>query len=88
MVQNQLFRQCLNAIPEEQKAEFELSSNIADRICQELRSRGLTQKMFAHMLHKRESEVSKWLTGRHNFTVQTIAKIETTLGCKLVMIAP
>ncbi|MDO5129105.1 MAG: hypothetical protein Q4D64_04200 [Prevotellaceae bacterium] len=30
---------------------------------------------------------SKWLTGRHNFTMQTIAKIETALGCKLINIA-
>ena len=32
MVHNQLFRQCLAAIPEEQKAEFELSFGIAERI--------------------------------------------------------
>ncbi|MCI5451072.1 helix-turn-helix transcriptional regulator, partial [bacterium] len=47
----------------------------------------LTQKDFAQKLHKRESEISKWLTGRHNFTMQTIAKIETALGCKLINIA-
>lgn len=88
MIRNELFRQCLAAIPEEQKAEFELSYGIAERICEELKSKGLTQKDFANRLHKRESEFSKWLTGRHNFTMQTIAKIETALGCKLIVIAP
>ena len=36
---------------------------------------------------KRDSEISKWLTGRHNFTTQTIARIETALGSKLISIA-
>ncbi len=84
MIKNDLFRQCLAAVPAEQKAEFELSYGIAERISEILRSRGLTQKEFAGQLNKRESEISKWLTGRHNFTMQTIAKIETALGCKLI----
>ena len=84
MIQNDLFRQCLAAIPAEQKAEFELSYGIAERISEILKSKGLTQKEFAGQLNKRESEISKWLTGRHNFTMQTIAKIETALGCRLI----
>ena len=87
MVHNQLFRQCLAAIPEEQKAEFELSFGIAERISEILTMKNLTQKDFANQLHKRESEISKWMTGRHNFTMQTIAKIEIALGCKLISIA-
>ena len=87
MIQNALFRQCLAAVPEEQKAEFELSFGIAERISEVLKENDLTQKDFAHKLNKRESEISKWLTGRHNFTLQTIARIETALGCKLIAIA-
>ena len=85
--QNKLFRQCLAAIPEEQQAEFELSFGIAERISGILASKALTQKDFAHLLGKRESEISKWMTGRHNFTTQTIARIETALGCKVLTIA-
>lgn len=87
MIQNKLFRSCLAAVPEEQKAIFELSYNIADRICKILKEQNLTQKEFASKMHKRESEISKWLTGRHNFTMQTIVKIEQTLNCKLITIA-
>ena len=72
------------SIPTEQKAEFELSYGIAERICEILKSKGLTRKEFADQLNKSESEISKWLTGRHNFTMQTIAKIETALGSKLI----
>ena len=87
MIQNPLFRQCLAAIPEEQRVEFELSFDIAERISEILKSKGLTQKDFARLLGKRESEISKWMTGRHNFTTQTIARIETALGHKVLMVA-
>ena len=71
----------------EQKAEFDLSFGIAERISEILKAKGLTQKDFARLLYKRDSEISKWLTGRHNFTTQTIARIETALGSKLISIA-
>ena len=87
MTQNVLFRECIAAVPAEQKAEFELEFGIAERISDVLKAKNLTQKDFAQRLHKRESEISKWLTGRHNFTMQTIAKIETALGCKIINIA-
>ena len=87
MIQNELFRQCLNAIPESQKAAFELSFDIAERLSQVLSAKGLTQKDLAHILGKRESEISRWMTGRHNCTTQTIARIETALGCKLINVA-
>lgn len=64
-------------IPAEQKAEFDLSFGIAERISEILKAKGLTQKDFARLLNKRDSKISKWLTGRHNFTTQTIARIET-----------
>ena len=82
MIQNKLFRNCLAAIPAEQKAEFDLSFGIAERISEILKAKGLTQKDFARLLNKQDSEISKWLTGRHNFTTQTIARIETALGSK------
>ena len=70
MIQNALFRQCFAAVPEDQKAEFELSYGIAERISEILQANNLTQKDFAQKLHKRESEISKWMTGRHNFTMK------------------
>ena len=87
MVQNKLFRDCLAAIPAEQKAEFDLSFGIAERLSEILKEKWLSQKDLARMLHKRDSEISKWLTGRHNFTTQTIARIQTALGCNLINIA-
>ena len=84
MIQNPLFRECLAAIPEERKAEFELSFAIATRIDGVLKRKGMTQRELAGRLGKRESEVSKWLTGRHNFTTNTIARISLALGAPII----
>ena len=87
MIQNKVFRDSLAAIPEHQKAKFELSFGIAERMDAILKEKNISQRELAHRLGKRESEVSRWLTGRHNFTTSTIAKIETALGSPLVQIA-
>ena len=44
MIQNKLFRDCLAAIPAEQKAEFDLSFGIAERLSEILQEKGLTKK--------------------------------------------
>lgn len=84
MIQNPLFRECLAAIPEERKAEFDLSFAIATRIDEVLKRKGMTQRELAGRLGKRESEVSKWLTGRHNFTTNTLARISLALGAPII----
>ena len=86
MITNELFRQCLDAIPQEQRASFELSYNVAGRLDAVLKEQGVTQHELARRLGKRDSEVSKWLTGRHNFTLSTIAYIEAALGEKLISV--
>ena len=44
MVQNKLFRDCLAAIPAEQKAEFDLSFGIAERLSEILKGKGTHPK--------------------------------------------
>lgn len=49
-----------------------------------LERNSMDQKDLARELGKSESEISKWLSGSHNFTLKTIAKIEDVLGDKLL----
>lgn len=83
-IKDQLFSDCLSEISEVERAEFELSFSISDKIASILKSQHMTQRDLAKLTGKRESEVSKWLTGRHNFTMKTIALISTHLGQPLV----
>ncbi|CAG5072553.1 hypothetical protein DYBT9623_04192 [Dyadobacter sp. CECT 9623] len=55
------------------------SFDISDRIVEILTRKKITQRQFAAMLGKSESEVSKWLSGTHNFTIKTIAHLEVVL---------
>lgn len=51
-----------------------------------LKNEVLRKKEFAHRIGKTEAEVSRWLSGTHNFTLRTLAKISTTLDIDLVKI--
>lgn len=62
------------------KRRVALSFLIVDRIQAVLEQHGLRQKDLAMMLDKNESEISKWMRGTHNFTIETIAQIEKALG--------
>ena len=80
MITNPLFRECLANVSDETRTAFNLSFEIADRIDALLKKKGITPKEFATLMGKRESEISKWLTGRHNFTTKTLASISLALG--------
>ncbi len=56
------------------------SFEIVDRIQDILEAKRMEQKDLANLLGKSESEISKWMTGTHNFTLKTISKIELELG--------
>jgi len=71
-------------IPEETKIQIELSVAIANRIYSILEQRGMSQKEFALLMGKTETEVSRWLSGTHNLTISTISKITAALGEELI----
>ncbi len=60
------------------------SFDIVDRIHEILEMQGKEQKDLAKSLGKSESEISKWMTGSHNFTIKTIAKMESVLGESII----
>lgn len=69
------------------RRNIDLSFQIVDRIHQILIEKGLKQKDLAEMLGKKESEISKWMRGTHNFTIDTLSAIETSLGEQILQIA-
>ncbi len=80
------YMKAIRDIPPEIKKQVDMSMSISDAIAQTLSEKGLSQKDFAKLVGKTETEVSRWLTGRHNFTLATLAKISTALGRDLVKI--
>lgn len=77
----------LGPIPVALQSEVNLSFEISDRIDALMRERGLTRKQFAEALGRRTSEITKWLSGQHNFTIATLSMLSTFFGRPIVTVA-
>ena len=71
-------------ISEDVKLLLDKSFEIVEHISSILKERGLSQKDLAKILGKEDSEISKWMSGTHNFTLKTIVKLELALKSPLV----
>ncbi|GAB4039234.1 helix-turn-helix domain-containing protein [Spirosoma gilvum] len=60
--------------------------DISERVHFLLKEKGMSQKDLAVTLNKSESEISKWLSGSHNFELKTIIRIESALKEEVVII--
>lgn len=73
-------QKCYDQFITPQTREFiRLNVSVANRIYDILDERGMSQKDFAKLMGKTEAEVSRWLSGTHNFTMETIARINVNL---------
>ena len=70
----------------ETRNRVQLSFMIVDRIHAILEERGLRQKDLSELLGKKESEISKWMRGTHNFTIDTVSSIENALGAPILQV--
>lgn len=77
----------LGPIPAQIMEEVDLSFEISDRISELMIERGLSKKQFAEALGRRPSEVTKWLSGQHNFTIATLSMLSTFFGEPIVTVA-
>lgn len=59
--------------------------DLAEQVDAILAEKGLSQRDLAKLLGKGDSEVSKWLSGTHNMTLESIAKLEAALEADLVV---
>jgi antitoxin component HigA of HigAB toxin-antitoxin module len=80
------YREMVASVPPGIKAEIDLSFAISNRIETLMRERGLNKKQFAEALGKRPSEISKWLSGQHNFTITTLSMLSTFFGRPIITV--
>lgn len=64
--------------------QVERKMRIAAHIEDAMTRAGLTKTQFARLMGKYPSEITKWLSGTHNFTSDLLTEIEVTLGAALV----
>lgn len=71
-IQNKFKEMVAQIPPANVKDEVDLSFAIADKLNALIKEKGLSKKEFADTIGKRPSEVTKWLSGQHNFTIRTL----------------
>ena len=64
------------------KKQMMLAAKIQDAI----KEKGLNNSRFAQLMDQHPSVISKWLSGTHNFTTDTLFDIEEVLGICLVVV--
>lgn len=74
----------ISSVPQEIITEIDLSFAISNEIYRLMQERGLSKKQFADALGKKPSEVTKWISGQHNFTIRTIAMLSTFFGKPII----
>lgn len=70
--------------PPEVNKQVDLCVEIANRIYMLMEERGMSQRDLAKSLGKTETEVSRWLSGTHNLTIATIAKLAVVFGDNII----
>ena len=79
-------KEIFDEIPHEKREETRLSFAISNRLDALMREKGLNKKQFAEALGKRPNEITRWLSGEHNFTIATIAMLSTFFGQPIIEI--
>ncbi len=79
-------KEMLGKIPKPIMNETELSFEISDRIYELMNEHGLSKKQFAEALGRRPSEITKWLSGQHNFTIATLSMLSSFFGQPIVTV--
>ena len=74
-------------ITPETRSHVSKTLDIVERIQAILEGKRMTQKDLASALGKSPSEISKWMSGLHNFELKTLVKIEEALGEEIFKVA-
>lgn len=70
----------LKSTPRDVEIFVDWYADLVVRINQLLRENNISKKELAEKMDKNPSEISKWLSGEHNFTLRSLAKLSAELG--------
>jgi len=56
---------------------------ISARVQDAMKDQGINKRTLAEMLNKKPSVITKWLSGTHNFTTETLVEISIALGVSM-----
>lgn len=80
------YLEIINEIPREKREEPRLSFAISNRLDALIREKNLNKKQFAEAIGKRPNEITRWLSGEHNFTISTLAMLSSFFGQPIIAV--
>lgn len=80
------FKEVVNNTTPEIKEEIRLTMGVSGRLDELMHKKGMSKVELAKALGKRPSEITRWLSGQHNFTLRTIAVLTTFFGESLISV--
>jgi len=66
-----------------ERVQVETKFNLANALEALLKNKGISKSEFAAKMGKSPSEISKWMSGKHNFTIDTLMEIAHALKVDL-----
>jgi ribosome-binding protein aMBF1 (putative translation factor) len=81
-----LIENLVNEISPEEQRLTNRKMLLAVQIDEAMKSKGIKKGQLAKMLGKQPSEITKWLSGTHNFTIETLWEIGDALNIELINI--
>lgn len=85
-IYSSVIQEAYDSIPDIDWATDAITEGIASRIDAVMKEKGISKKELAALTRRRPSDVTRWLSGGHNFTCRTIALIEQALESPIIMI--
>lgn len=80
------YNRIVASIPDNIRKEVDMEMAVSNRIYDLMTQNGLSKAEFARSIGKRPSEITKWLSGQHNFTISTLAMLSSFFGQPIITV--
>ncbi len=80
------YNKIVDSIPASIHKEVAMEIAVSNRIYELMQEKGLSKAEFARSLGKRPCEITKWLSGQHNFTLSSLAMLSAFFGQPVITV--
>ncbi len=85
-MRSKIAKRILDETPKEVRIFVRKYGDIVVRVNQPIRKKGLTEEELAERVQQAPSEISKWLSGEHDLTLRSLAKMEAELDADIIYV--
>lgn len=80
------YNRMVSSIPDNIHREVDMKMAVSQKIYDLMVQKGLSKAEFARLIGKRPCEITKWLSGQHNFTLSTLAMLSSFFGQPIITV--